>query len=233
MKLSSRVSLVNLLSHLAESSPKMLRKGEPEFDFTLISFWLGEELAAEFWSALNEIGLELVPRHAKDTDLLNSFWDELICEVSANPKLYLEQPEVLDDLVDRFDDRWKKPLSQFEVTYSIDYLAVGQVPITLLGVEFFAPTDDALTERSIPESEVAKSSKHELTHTLAVAKVEAAAIDIAFEAGRDQVVDAITLMQVSALRGLAGRTLTDELLQWKLSGWYLARPISAGERSGC
>ena len=32
MKLSSKVSLVNLLIHMAESAPKMLRKGEPEFD---------------------------------------------------------------------------------------------------------------------------------------------------------------------------------------------------------
>ena len=183
MKLNSRVSLVNLLNHLAESAPKMLRKGEPEFDFTLISLWLGKELAAKFWSALNEIRLELVPRHARDTDLLNAFWDELVCEVSASPKIYLEQPEILDDLIDRFGCCWKRPLSQFEVTYSIDHLAVGQAPITLLGVEFFAPTNDALAERAIPQSEVARWSKHERTHTLAVTRVEAAASDIAFEAG--------------------------------------------------
>ena len=109
MKLNSKTSLVNLLIHLAESSPKMLRKGEPEFDATLISFWLGKDLAAKFWSALNEIRVELVPHHTRDTDILNAFWDELVCEVSANSQMYLERPEALDGLIDRFGDCWKKP----------------------------------------------------------------------------------------------------------------------------
>ena len=228
--------MVNLLNHLAEFAPKMLKKGEPEFDVTLISFWLGKELAAKFWSALNEIRSELVPQHARDTDVLNAFGDEafgdeLVCEVSANPQMYLEGPAVLDDLIDRFGDCWKKPLSEFEVTYSIDFLAVGQEPITLLGVEFFAPTDEALAQRDIPKAEVARWSKREGTFTLAVARVAAASISIAFEAGRGQVVGAVDLMRVSALYGLAGRTPTDELLQWKLSGYYLARPVTAEEPS--
>ena len=231
MKLDSRVSLTALLRHLAQSATGMPKKGEPEFNPALISLWFGNELAAKFWSALNKMRLELVPRYARDTDILNAFWDELICEVTANPQGFLEQPETLDDLINQFGDYWKKPLSEFEVIYSVDHLAVGQEPITLLGVEFFAPTDDALTERSIPESLVAKWSKDERTCTLAAARVEAAAIDIAFDAGRDQVVNAITLMKTAALRGVARRTLTDELLQWKLSGWYLARPATAGAPS--
>ena len=226
MKLSSKPSLVNLLVPMAESAPKMLRRGEPKFDVTLISLWLGKDLAAKFWSALNEIRLELVSHHARDTDVLNAFWDELVCEVSANSQEYLDRPETLDDLIDRFGDCWKRPLSEFEVIYSVDYLAVGQEPITLLGVEFFAPTDEALALRAIPESEVARWNKGERTHTLAVVKASAATIDIAFEAGKDQVIDAIALMKVSALRGLAGRTATDELLQWKLSGWYLASQVA-------
>ena len=161
-------------------------------------------------------------------DVLNAFWDELVCEVSANAQMYLEQPEALDDLIDRFGNCWKKPLCEFEVIYSIDHLAVGREPVTLLGVEFFAPTDEALAQRDIPESVVARWNKSGWTHTLAVVRASAATIDIAFEAGRDQVVDAIALMKVSALRGLVGRTATDELLQWKLSGWYLARQIGLG-----
>ena len=229
MKLGSRLSLLNLLNRLAESAPKMLKKGEPEFDATLISFWLGKDLAAMFWSALNEVRVELVPHHARDTDVFNAFWDELVCEVSANPQTYFERPQALDDLIDRFGNYWKKPLLEFEVIYSIDFLAVGQEPITLHGVEFFAPTDEALAQKGIPTSEVGRWVREERTHTLAVVRVSAAAIDIAFEAGRDQVVEAIALMKVSALRGLAGRTPTDELLQWKLSGRYLARQVTAGE----
>ena len=150
MELDSKASLSVLLRHLAESAPRMPKKGEPEFDLTLISFWFGKDLAAKFWAALNEIRSELAPHHARDTDLLNAFWDELVCEVTANSQMYLERPEVLDELIDRFGHCWKKPLSEFEVVYSIDYLAVGQEAITLLGVEFFAPTDEALAQRAIP-----------------------------------------------------------------------------------
>ena len=227
MKLDSRVSVVNLLTRLVESAPRMLKKGGPEFDFTRLSFWLGKELADELLSALDEIRSELVPRYADDMLLVNAFWDELVCEVAANPHVYLEGPQALADLIDQFGDRWKKPLSEFEVIYSIDYLAVGQEPITLLGVEFFAPTDEALAERAIPKAEVARWSKGEGTLTLAVVRVEAASSTTAFEAGKDQMVGALTLMRASALRGLAGKTVADELLQWKLSGDYLVRPVTA------
>ena len=232
MELESRLSLTALLRHLAQSATKMPKKGEPEFDPTIISLWFGDELAARFWSALNEIRLELVPRYARDRELLPAFWDELVCEVAANPQGFLEQPETLDNLINQFAAHWKKPLSEFEVIYSIDHLAIGQEPITLLGVEFFAPADDALAERAIPEGVANRWSKDGRTRTLAAAKVEAAAIEMAFDAGMEQVVNAITLMKVAALRGLAKRTPTDELLQWKLSGWYHARPANTGAPSG-
>ena len=228
MKLDSQGSLVHLLTHLIQSPPKMLRQAEPEFDVTLIAYWLGKDLAAKFWSALRDLRVELVPQHARDTDVLNAFWDELVCEVSASPESYLERPDALDDLVDRFGNRWKKPLSEYEVMYSIDYLDVGQEPIALVGVEFFAPTDEALAQRNISKSEVARWSKSERNQTFAVVRTLAASIDIAFQAGLDRVVDAVSLMKVSALRGLASRTATDELIQWKLSGWYLARPFDEG-----
>ena len=232
MELESRLSLTALLRHLVQSATRMPKKGEPEFDPTIISLWFGDELAARFWSALNEIRLELVPQYASDRDLLPAFWDELICEVSANPQGFLEQPETLDDLINQFGDYWKKPLPEFEVIYSIDHLAVGQEPITLLGVEFFAPTNEALAERAIPEEVANRWSKDGRTHTLAAAKVRAAAINIASDTGRDQVANAITLMKAAALRGLANRTATDELLQWRLSGWHHARPANAVAPSG-
>ena len=86
-------------------------------------------------------------------DILNAFWDDFACQMAASPQVYLERTEALGDLIDQFGDRWKKPFSTFEVIYSVEYLAVGQDPITLLGVEFFAPTDEALEERSIPKPE--------------------------------------------------------------------------------
>ena len=231
MKLDSRTSVVNLLNHLAEAAPQMLKKREFDLDPTLLSFWLGKELARELLYALNDLRLELVPRHAEDIQLVNAFWDDLVCEVTANPRIYLEDPLASINLVDEFGDYWKKPLSKFDVIYAIDYLAMGEKPIVLLNVEFFAPTDEALAERGIPKSEIARWSKREGILTLTAARVEAATSAIAFEAGRGQLVEAIILMKASALRGLAGRTSGDELLQWKLSGHYLVRPVTAEEPS--
>ena len=227
MELTSTASVVSLLNHLAEFAPTTLKKGQSHFDFTLLSFWLGPELAAELLSVLHEVRQELVPQHAEDREVLNAFWDELVCEVAENPQMFLEGPQVLDDLVNKFGDCWKKPLAEFQVTYGIDYLALGQEPITLLGVEFFAPTDEALSQRDISKDEITRWSDEEGTLTLAVVRVEAASSAFAFEAGKDQVVDAVALLKASALRGLAGRTPTDELLQWKLSGHYLARPVTS------
>ena len=230
MELSSKARVVKFLNHLAEAAPTMLKRGEPEFDFTVLSLWLGSSLAADLLSVLNDIRQELVPQHAEDRDVVNAFWDELVCEVAGNPKFYLEYPDGLDDVVNKFGDCWKKPLSEFEVAYGISYLDVGQEPITLFGVEFFVPTDEALSQRDMSKDEVARWGG-EGTLTLAVVRVEAASGSIAFEAGRDQVANAVNLLKVSALRGVAARNPTDELLQWNLSGKYFVRPVSAGETS--
>ena len=228
MELSSKASLVKFLNHLAEAAPTMLKRGEPQFEFTLLSLWLGSSLADELLSVLNEIRQELVPQHAEDRDVVNAFWDELVCEVVVNPNIYLEGTTGLDDVVNKFGECWKKPLSKFEVTYWIDYLNVGQEPITLLGVEFFAPTDEALAQRDMSKDDVTRWSE-DGTLTLAVVRIKSASSATAFEAGMDQVENAVTLLKVSALRGLAGRSPADQLLQWNLSGNYRVRPIAAGE----
>ena len=133
--------------------------------------------------------------------LINAFWDELVSEVIANPEMYVNNRQSLGGLVERFSDRWKSPLSKFEVIYAVDHLAVGQEPITLLGVEFFAPTDEALTEKAIPKSEIANWSKNGGTIYSGYCQVEAASRDIAFEAGREQLERAINLLRgVSPIR---------------------------------
>ena len=226
MKLDSRGSLVSLLSQLAECSPKMLKRGEPKFDGTLF-FLLGQKLADEVEFALNDLRRELVPRHADDTPLINAFWDDLVCEAAANPDLYLGEAQALGELVDQFGDRWKRPLAKYEAVYGIDYLEVGQDPITLLGVEFFAPRDGALAERRISVPDWWKlSDGEEGTFTLASVDVEAADSTTAVETGRRQVADAVTLMRVAALCGVAGKTLDDDYFQWKLSGCCVVREVA-------
>ena len=229
MKLDCRAKVVDFLNHLAKAAPKKVKKEAIQFDFTPLSFWLGIDLANEFLSTLNEIRLELVPKHANDMYLINAFWDELVSEVIANPEIYVNNRQSLGGLVERFSDRWKRPLSKFEVIYAVDHLAVGQEPITLLDVEFFVPTDETMVERHIPKSEIEGWNDEEGTLTLAVARVEAASRDIAFQAGRERLERAINLLRVSVLCGLSGRIATDELLQFKVSGHYIVRPITDGE----
>ena len=204
----------------------MLKRGQPEFD-ALLSLWLGQELAGELLFALNELRLELVPRYADDTRLVYAFWDDLVCEAAANPHLYLEQPQAPVDLVDQFGDRWKGPLAKYEAVYGIDYLEVGQHPITLLGVEFFAPSDGALAKRRISVPDWWElSDGEEGTFTLARVEVEAAFDTAAVEEGRRRVVDAIALMRGAALCGVAGKTLDDDYFRWKLSGHCVVRQVA-------
>ena len=115
------------------------------------------------------------------------------------------------------------------MVYSIDCLALGEETISLLGVEFFSPTDEALAQRAIPKADVAMWNKETGSLTLAITRVEAASSSLAFDSGRDKVANAIALMRVAAMRGLTGRTATDELLQWKLSGSHLVRHVVSGE----
>ena len=65
MELSSGANVVNLLHNLAEFAPTMLKKGQSQFDFTPLCFWLGPSLATELLSVLNEVRQELVPKHAE------------------------------------------------------------------------------------------------------------------------------------------------------------------------
>ena len=231
MELLTKERLFNLLHHLVESQPNGLKKGEPHFDVGILSSCLGRELAGELLSALNEMRLELVPWHANDGEIITAFWDDLVCEVVTRPEMYPEDSSALEGLVDQFGSRWKTPLFEFEVTYAVDYLAVGPEPITLRGVEFFSPTDESLAQRNISDAEFIARGREEGTFSLAVARVRAAGAHLVFEAGKQQVVDALALMKLAALRGLASRTPTDELLQWKLSGQYSARPVTTGEPS--
>ena len=230
MELASKANLVKFLNRLSELDATMLKKGQPQFEFTSLSFRLGQSLAEELLSVLNEIRNELVPQHAEDRDVVNAFWDELVCEVATNPEMYRCGTSDLDNIVDEFGGSWKKPLFDFEVTYGINYLEVGRDPITMFGVEFFAPTDEALAQRGLPKVDVAGWSEAG-TLTLAAVKVRAASSTIAFEAGRSQVEDAMTLLKASALRGLAQQPPADELLQWNLSGAHRVMPVVAGKTS--
>ena len=234
VRLNCGGELADFLHSLVKANPgvlKTLKQGKPEFDPTLFAHWLGRELTNEFFASLTKVRLELVPKHADDTSLVNALWDELVCEVATNPEKYLEEPEKVGCLVDEFGERWKKPLSEFEVVFAIDWLAIGQEPINLLGVEFFAPSDEALETRAIPKSEIAKWSKKTDTITLAAVRVEASSSSTAAVTGREKVADGLTLMRAATLRGRSGKAVADELLQWQMSGHSLVRRIEEGESS--
>lgn len=231
MKLDSGDTLINLVNHLATAAPPMLKKGEPEFSFTLLSYWLGKELAIELLSALNEIRLELVPNYADDILLVNAFWNELVCEAAANNQTFCDDYRVSFDLIKDFGNQWKKPLSEFEAIYSLSYLKVGKTPITLHGVEFFVPNDEALVDRHIREPEVASWSEEVKSLTLARVRVSASSSTTAFETGKEQVVNALNLLKVSAMQGLAGKMLPDALFQCALAGHHIVRPVTPNSSS--
>ena len=47
MDLDCRASVVKFLNLLAKCAPRNLKSGEPEYDFTMLSIWLGKNLASE------------------------------------------------------------------------------------------------------------------------------------------------------------------------------------------
>ena len=232
MKLDSTVALSNFVNNLAKAAPNTLtlKEGEPEFGYTLLSRWIGKELAVELLSTLNAIRLELVPKYAEDRFLVNAFWDEIVCEVTANHPKYSNGSRATFDLIQDFGDRWKPPLDEFHVIYDISNLKMGNTPISLDGVEFFAATNEALTERSIRKSDLASWRKEVKNLTLASVRVNASSNATAFETGKEQVADAINLLKASALRGLAGKMPPDEFVQWKLTGHYIVKPIAARQQ---
>ena len=226
MKLDCRANVVRFLKHLAEGNPRTLSIGEPQFDCEVLTSWLGSELAAELLSALNDITLELFPRHADRFELASAFWDELVCKVAARPQEFLEDSQMLADLVNHFANRWKRPPSEFEVFYFIENLPVGSENVQVRNVEFFTPIDEALEKRAIPRSEMMIWNNDDGPLTLAATKTYAASGNTVYAAGKRQVIEAINTMRAAALCGLRRSLSVDELLQWKLSGHYFAREVS-------
>lgn len=224
MKLDSADTLDKLVTHLAATAPAMLKKGKPELSFTTLSDWLGKELALQLLLGLNAIRLELVPNYADDMLLVNAFWNELVCEVTYNNQIYYKDSQATSDLIREFGNRWKKPLSEFEVIYSLAYLNIGESPITLHGVEFLPPNIETVTGREIPKL---ASCREEIKNlSWARVRVRASSGTTAYETGKEQVVNALNLLKTSALQGLAGKMLPDSLFQWKLSGHYLIKLLS-------
>ncbi|MCY4438134.1 MAG: HEPN domain-containing protein [Chloroflexi bacterium] len=232
MELNCKDSIVEFLERLARSGSKALKKGEPQFvpESLFVCLGMDEDLCSEFWRVLHKLRNELVPRHAEDNDLLNAFWDELVCEIDTDPGMYLDSPQTLTGLVNRFGDCWKKPLLEFEVMYSIDNMDVGAKPVTVLGVEFFTATKEALAEDIWGSERVEEWIENEMA--LAAVKVEAASSSTAYWVGTTQVDNALAVMRVSALAGRPAVVwLVDELVQWGRSGHSLVMSLSVEEPS--
>ena len=177
---------------------------------------------------LNRLRVELVPNYAEDMPLHLAFWDELICEVSDEPESYLADPRALDTLVEEFGDRWKKPLSESEVVCFVEYLSVGAESVEVRGVEFSSASQEILAASALPKGQIPKLLKDNVYFTLAMTKVEASSSATAAEAAREKVVEALSLLRASALRGRSGNAVVDELLQWELSGHCFVRPLAPG-----
>ena len=231
MQLDNRSRLVAFLTDLAKSDSRMLEKGKPELDFTVLKYRIGKDLANQLLSVLYEIRREIVPKHADNNSLVNAFWDELVCEVVTNRDSYINDQQTVISLIDKFGQIWKPPLHNFIVAYAICYLDLGSDIIILNGVRFLPLDDAGISEADIPRSTAERWSKRDGCLAFAITEVTAASSDLAFPAGKDQVDDAIALMRASALRGLSPTGHTDDLVQWHLSGDYFVRPMSSNGSS--
>ena len=117
MRLDCEPTVLEFLSHLAKCALTISRRRSHELSIQF-SRSGGKDLASELLSTLNEVRLELVPQHADD----RPYWEQLICKVDGNPQHFNEAPMALKELVEDFGKAWKKPLSEYEIVYSIENL---------------------------------------------------------------------------------------------------------------
>lgn len=193
------------------------------FDYSQLQGPLGDQLAGEFMQLQNDLRLELTPHHAADSEILFALWELLRHVVSNSEEFLLE--DSLNQLIVEFGGKWKPPLKVFKVVYPVENLNIGANPITIGSVTFRLPEEDFAATWGISspwaQAEVEKSE----TRSLASIRVESADHSKASETGIQPVLDAIEVLRVSALSGLVNRLEVDELLQWRLSGYWAAMDL--------
>jgi len=197
--------------------------GEFLHDYTDLYFLLGKQTAGLYVQAMNELRIELVPSRAKDEEVIKALW-ELFDEVVSNPTAYLGKDKLRERL-NEFEQLWEAPLTRFRIAYSVDYLDLGAAVISIGPVTFRTAGKDTLAEWGIDAMTKSWSADDPRvgSRSIAYTQVEAAHHRLAFDTGKPLVLDAISILQLAALKGLENRAEPDQLLQWRLNGHSVVR----------
>ena len=201
----------------------MLNEQPAAFDYSQLQGPLGDRLAGEFMELQNVLRLELTPHHAADSEILLALW-ALLRKVVSNSEEFLVE-DALVQLVNEFGVRWKPPLKEFEVVYPVENINIGTDPIMVGGVTFRLPEEGFAATWGITSAWAQAETENSKTRLLASIRVHSADHSRASETGIQPVLDAIEVLRISALRGLANRLDVDDRLQWRLSGYWAAMEL--------
>lgn len=227
--LNCRPFIKNLLREaLGLSSAGKLTIGSTEgmpnpFDYTALYYRLGEKLARLYMDALNRLRWELHPQHAEDATVIEGLW-ALFTQVASDVAQFSGK-STLNQRLDDFGRQLKLPLSDFEVAYAIEFMDIGTNPFSIGPVTFVGPHDKTGSNWATDTTWWPRGPSHSGLISAAYTRVAGADYSRASEAGIHQVSDAIDVLRVAALRGLAGRSADDELLQWRMTGAWAVRAV--------
>ena len=186
------------------------------FDYTTMYYRLGENLAGLYLDALNQLRWELHPQYSEDAVVIERLW-ALFTQILSDGVTFANRSN-LNKRLEEFGRNLKSPLSEYEVAYAIEFMDIGSDSISIGPVMFVEPTKTPSVEWATETDwwDVGSSDKG----LISAACIRTAGTDHgrASESGLQQVSDAIDVIRVAALSGLAGRTANDELLQWRMTG---------------
>ena len=106
------------------------------------------ELVTAYNEALRSLYRELVPNHARFSELYFGLW-ELLRKIVSKAETYPETASLQQPL-DRFAEKHKPPLVQCEVAFTIEFLDLGSHSIVIDQVTFVTPDESVLTEIGFP-----------------------------------------------------------------------------------
>ena len=192
-------------------------------DYTTLYYRLGENLAGLYLDALNQLRWELHPQHTEDAAVVEGFW-ALFTQIVSNAETFSSRSN-LNKRLEEFGQNLKLPLSEYEVAYAIEFMDIGSDSISIGPVTFAEPTKTPAVNWATETDRWDVGSSHKGLISAAYIRTSGSNHGRASESGLQQVSDAIDVIRVAALSGLAGRTANDELLQWQLTGAWSARKV--------
>ena len=193
------------------------------FDYTMLHFRLGEKLARLYMDALNRLRWELHPQHAEDHAVIEGFW-ALFTQIVSDAASFSSRSN-LSRRLEEFGRELKPPLRDYEVAYAVEFMDVGNDSFSIGPVTFVGPTENSAPNWATGTDWWDVGSSHKGLISAAYIRTAGANHSRASESGIQHVSDAMDVLRVAALRGLAGHSNSDELLQLRMTGAWSARTV--------